>query len=309
MSIRSELNNTKHYLRESRKAILGRGGEISEKAGLKDIPEAVWSIPADASLAFREDSEVAYEKVVPVGAEEYALVKSLGGMSYKLGNNNLCSGDGVYTYDDESHTQTIYLGFYEAGEYFMSFDNSTLQNCGDHYLHNQDYSFAANAWEGGSLGGFNFTLDSSAELWLDLTPYAEMGNEGLLTGTLKNIMICNADDADKTYKPYQPPILVSAKPTSLESRGANLWSPFASQMLSGVTLTVYENGIYTLNGTATSSVNFAIRQAVDDYLTQAKKKQYDAMMKEAAKDKAFMSITSKCDEDFAFADGEVQGEW
>jgi hypothetical protein len=83
MSIKSELNNTKHYLRESRKAILGRGGEISEKAGLKDIPEAVWSIPADTSLAFREDSEVAYEKVVPVGAEEYALVKSLGGMTYK----------------------------------------------------------------------------------------------------------------------------------------------------------------------------------------------------------------------------------
>ena len=57
------------------------------------------------------------------------------------------------------------------------------------------------------------------------------------------------------------------------------------------------------------SVNFAIRQAVDDYLTQARKKQYDAMMKEAAKDKAFMSRTSKCDEDFVFADGELQGEW
>lgn len=57
------------------------------------------------------------------------------------------------------------------------------------------------------------------------------------------------------------------------------------------------------------SVNFAIRQAIDDYLTQVKKKQYDAMMKEAAKDEAFMSRTTKCADDFSFADSEVQGEW
>ena len=57
------------------------------------------------------------------------------------------------------------------------------------------------------------------------------------------------------------------------------------------------------------SVNFAIRQAVEDYLAQAKKKQYDVMMKEAANDKAFMRRTAKCDEDFVFADSEVQGEW
>lgn len=57
------------------------------------------------------------------------------------------------------------------------------------------------------------------------------------------------------------------------------------------------------------SVNFGIRQAVDDYLAQAKRKQYDALMQEAAKDKAFMSRTAKCDDDFSFADSEVQGEW
>lgn len=57
------------------------------------------------------------------------------------------------------------------------------------------------------------------------------------------------------------------------------------------------------------SVNYAIRQAIEDYLAVTKKKQYDAMMKEAAKDKAFMSRTTKCDEDFAAADSEVQGEW
>lgn len=57
------------------------------------------------------------------------------------------------------------------------------------------------------------------------------------------------------------------------------------------------------------SVNFAIRQAVDDYLTQVKKRRYDAEMAEAAKDEAFLKRTMKCADDFSFADGEVQGEW
>lgn len=57
------------------------------------------------------------------------------------------------------------------------------------------------------------------------------------------------------------------------------------------------------------SVNYAIRQAVEDYLAQVRKTQYNEMMKEAAKDKRFINRTIKCDEDFSFADGEVQGEW
>ena len=63
------------------------------------------------------------------------------------------------------------------------------------------------------------------------------------------------------------------------------------------------------NSNQIPSVNYAIRQAVDDYLMQVRKRQYEAMMKEAAKDKAFMRRTAKCDNDFVFADSEVQGEW
>ncbi len=57
------------------------------------------------------------------------------------------------------------------------------------------------------------------------------------------------------------------------------------------------------------SVNFAIRQAIDEYLKQAKKHEYDEMMKEAANDRAFMERTMKCAKDFEFSDSEVQGEW
>lgn len=57
------------------------------------------------------------------------------------------------------------------------------------------------------------------------------------------------------------------------------------------------------------SVNFAIRQALDEYLKQVKKREYDEMMKAAANDKAFMERTMKCAEDFSFSDSEVLGEW
>ena len=57
------------------------------------------------------------------------------------------------------------------------------------------------------------------------------------------------------------------------------------------------------------SVNFAIRQALDEYLKQAKKREYGEMMKAAAKDKSFMERTMKCAEDFSFSDSKVQGEW
>lgn len=86
MSLKSELTKTASYLRSARKAIIGRGGEISLTAGLKDLPEAIYSIPLDVSLAYQVDDSVAYQKVVPSNAEEYAQISKIGGMSYKTEN-------------------------------------------------------------------------------------------------------------------------------------------------------------------------------------------------------------------------------
>lgn len=81
MSILNELEKTKAYLRHARKAILGRGGEISATAGLKDLPGAIFNIPADSSLAYYTDDASAYRKTVPSGVEEYAQLMSVGGMT------------------------------------------------------------------------------------------------------------------------------------------------------------------------------------------------------------------------------------
>lgn len=57
------------------------------------------------------------------------------------------------------------------------------------------------------------------------------------------------------------------------------------------------------------SVNFAIREAIDEYLKQVKKREYDEMMKAASNDRAFVERTVKCANDFIFSDSEVSGEW
>lgn len=57
------------------------------------------------------------------------------------------------------------------------------------------------------------------------------------------------------------------------------------------------------------SVNFAIKQALDEYLKQLKKLKYDEMMRAASNDKAFLERTMKCSDDFSFSDNEVTGEW
>ena len=57
------------------------------------------------------------------------------------------------------------------------------------------------------------------------------------------------------------------------------------------------------------SVNFAINEAVDEYLKDRKAAQYETSLKEAGKDKAFMTRTMSCAEDFSAVDGEVSGAW
>ena len=86
MSIQDKLKDTQKYLRSTRRAILGRGGEIAENAGLDAVASAISAIPTDTSLAYYTDDSVAYEKVVPSGVEDYVQVEKVGGMTYKTRN-------------------------------------------------------------------------------------------------------------------------------------------------------------------------------------------------------------------------------
>ena len=57
------------------------------------------------------------------------------------------------------------------------------------------------------------------------------------------------------------------------------------------------------------SVNYAITVALDMYIREQKAAEYRVQMENASQDKAFLSRTLNCADDFSAIDGEVDGKW
>ena len=57
------------------------------------------------------------------------------------------------------------------------------------------------------------------------------------------------------------------------------------------------------------SVNFAIKEALGEYLKNQKAAHYEALMREAGRDELFLARTLGCSEDFSMVDSEVSGAW
>ena len=57
------------------------------------------------------------------------------------------------------------------------------------------------------------------------------------------------------------------------------------------------------------SVNYAINVALDRYMREHKAAEYEAQMKKASQDKAFLSRTMNSADDFSGIDSEVEGKW
>jgi len=57
------------------------------------------------------------------------------------------------------------------------------------------------------------------------------------------------------------------------------------------------------------SVNYAINAALDMYIKEQKATDYKKQMENASRDKAFLSRTLNCANDFIATDGEVDGKW
>jgi hypothetical protein len=60
---------------------------------------------------------------------------------------------------------------------------------------------------------------------------------------------------------------------------------------------------------AIPSINYGIREAVEQYLVVKKKELYENQIIEAAKDEVFNRRLAECQADFSFTDCEVEGEW
>lgn len=57
------------------------------------------------------------------------------------------------------------------------------------------------------------------------------------------------------------------------------------------------------------SVNSGIRTAVEQFVSQTKKEQYEELMAQAASDKRFMKRTLEAQDEFEDLDCEVGGQW
>lgn len=93
-----QLNKSIEHLRESRQAILVKGGNINESAGLKDLPNAIYGLPVgDASITEVVDDSIGNYKAILSGAKPKALLNSFGGMTYRKVGDNLfnCPAEGI----------------------------------------------------------------------------------------------------------------------------------------------------------------------------------------------------------------------
>ena len=254
MSITSRIGALEKSLRSSRKAVLGRGGEISLAAGYKDLPEAIYKIPADASLAYRSDDSVAYRKVVPSGAEEYAQVAKVGGMTYKCKNltnaGTVQVNESAYVNISLSAGTTYYLSTY------ITSDDTDNTNENVMALRFEDDTYYFVGVPRGKRTPVSFTPSKNVNR-LTLFAGQNFPTSAGDTATWADIMI-TTENTD-VYEPYFEG-LRDTKVTELVSEGANLlpraW--IDTQTINGVTFTVQEDNSVIVNGTATKDTAFSI---------------------------------------------------
>ena len=271
MSIISELNKTKDYLRSSRDAVLARGGEISTTAGLKDLPDAIYNIPADSSLAFPSDDSVAYRKVVPVGVESMARVTELGGMTYKCNNlipypyqegSSLINNGVTYTVNADGSIKAVGTASSDReSRYEMSRDlpisSGNTYTVSVEGLNNQAYialqRYVNGSWYANIAISYGTPITVTPEYIEGSTYriglYMKRGETVDLTATI----MLNAGTTALPYEPYFEG-LRSAKVTSLKSEGANLIPfPYETETITndtiGLTATANSDGSIRVYGT------------------------------------------------------------
>lgn len=86
MTTNEKENRLKDALRQTRYAIIGRGGEISETAGLKDLRGAIFNIPADNAITTVVEENENLTFGVPDNTTGYAYLAEFGGFSRPLGD-------------------------------------------------------------------------------------------------------------------------------------------------------------------------------------------------------------------------------
>jgi hypothetical protein len=274
MSFKSELNRTVSLLRTARNAILGRGGAISATAGLKDLSDAIYNIPADASLVFQTDEDIAYRKIVPVGAEEYAQITCIGGMTYKSKNlilfpysesektvNGITfspQADGSIIVNGTATSRATFKCSVEGRPIKLQVDKTyTLSGCPSggartsYCLQVQSTDYTVSFIDVGSG-------NTSTAKTTDYYCYINISSGTVANNLVFKPMFNEGSTAEAFEVQYKG--LRDTKVLALESESANLL-PRATrngQTINGVTFTVQDDNSIIVNGTATATASFEI---------------------------------------------------
>lgn len=286
MSIKSELTKTASYLRSARNAIAGRGGEISATAGLKDLPMAIFNIPADSSLGFYSDNTVAYKKTTLANAKEKILLNEIGGMTYKSENllnpaffdatKEIASGLTITNNGDGS---LVINGAGEVAAYQTEYNVLPLDSpriYGEGVYLSIDKPLPENmailVWTYATSDPNDYSGESFNWLEGDMTSIALYNWIGaiFITGSPSSASggSVSADNltikpmlSRGSVKPFEPYFegLRDSKVTALKVYGANLLRyPYfhGTTTINGVTFTDNGDGTVTANGTATARALF-----------------------------------------------------
>ena len=226
---KNEKDKTDIHVERSKKAIIGRGGEIASDAGIEALSEAIFNIPADASLAHYTDDEIAYQKNVPTGAEEYALLKSVGGMTYK--SNNLLP----YPYHNTTKTENG-ITFTDNGDGTITVNGTPTQDtrfsCSKFTVKVGKEYFISGCPKGGSettyylhLRGFDLDLGTGALIRVSSKDFTNNVEIVIKSGTtVSNLTFKPMLNEGATALPYEPYYegLRDSKVTEIVSVGSNL---------------------------------------------------------------------------------------
>ena len=88
-NIADELRDNALHLRNSRYAIIDRGGTIASDAGWKDVSEAIMFLPTDVSVSVAATESNSYKVPVPTNSQSVARIESVGGNTRVVPETNL----------------------------------------------------------------------------------------------------------------------------------------------------------------------------------------------------------------------------
>ena len=281
MDIANGLTNLMGDLHECRRAITYRGGEISATAGFKEVADKIASLPTSSSIGTVVDDTASALKVVPQDSTKYCYLKSIGGMTYKVTNENLMPFPYVSAgFPNWGEVGSI-LG-YGAAVLTVNADKSiTISKSLDPI--NDEVRLAVNV-ESSDYYLTVFKYDASGDNFLKVK--SNIGNipfgESVYIPSATGITYIDLDTGTETEgsctisiilskEPYFS-ILSDTKTTAIKVHGSNLFSfPYMTGATEygvgsevtrfGITFKVNSDRSISVNGTATDKATFYVHSS------------------------------------------------